>query len=275
MRAPSFSVILLSLWLLVAHSSVLALSIPRSLKAPPRLKSIRTLEQWTNGERLAAGLPRARRARSSVRQPRTSWPPPRSSAPPRARARVHSRSPDRTAVETAHSGKIVARSASTDTPVVGFVRTSSSGVGLGKDTEGEHVTFSTPGPKALFSIGRSDLGEEAAANEESSTPAFLGAKGTSALGTGSASAVRLNVVPQTSKHARPTAAGAESAIWSFDASSHALTPHWVNPDGSHPPTRVVYSAREGTLVLTGDVNAYKQAHPDDNVAEVTLYLETA
>lgn len=44
--------------------------------------------------------------------------------------------------------------------------------------------------------------------------------------------------------------------------------HWVNPDGSHPRTRVAVRAGDGALVLTGDVAAYNQAHPGDVVYEV-------
>lgn len=42
----------------------------------------------------------------------------------------------------------------------------------------------------------------------------------------------------------------------------------MNPDGSHPRTRVAVRARDGALVLTGDVAAYNQAHPGDVVYEV-------
>ncbi len=44
--------------------------------------------------------------------------------------------------------------------------------------------------------------------------------------------------------------------------------HWVNPDGSHPRTRVAVRARDGALVLTGDVGAYNEAHKGDVVYEV-------
>lgn len=105
-------------------------------------------------------------------------------------------------------------------------------------------------------------------------------------------------VSAASAHARPAAAGGESAIWMFDAATQALTgascshispspalwcarkgkadcglrwrrtAHWVNPDGSHPRTRVAVRAGDGALVLTGDVAAYNQAHPGDVVYEV-------
>ncbi|KAH9850985.1 hypothetical protein C2E23DRAFT_860967 [Lenzites betulinus] len=175
----------------------------------------------------------------------------------------------RALVETAYAGHIVARYTGADAAVAGSVRASASGVTLGGDADGAHITFATAGPRALFSI--SSLG---AVEIGTDTTSFIGASGTAALGAGSPSAVLLNSVPQTSAHARPATTGSESAIWLFDASTGALTAHWVNPDGSHPRTRVAARARDGALVLTGDVAAYNAAAPGpgDVVREVTLHF---
>ncbi|KAI0354441.1 hypothetical protein OH77DRAFT_502305 [Trametes cingulata] len=273
----SFSALLLAFGLLVAHSPVSALSIPPTLKSPARVKSLRPegQDQWTNAQRLAAGLPpRAprtfKRATSTAADPLAPAPV-RRSAPSPSPSFAYSKT--RPLVETSYTGRIVARDAGTDVPV-GYVRASSSGV----DAEGAaHVAFTTTGSKALFSISNLDStvtnDPEAFASAQASP--FIGGAGTSALSAGSSSAVALNRVPQTSAHARPAAAGpggAESTIWTFDAATQALTAHWVNPDGSHPKTRVAYSARDGSLILTGDVGAYQQAHPNDNVSEVTLHF---
>ena len=62
MRFSGFSLaslpaLALALCLLLASSPAEALSIPPSLKAPPRVKSVRATDGWTNAKRLAAGLP--------------------------------------------------------------------------------------------------------------------------------------------------------------------------------------------------------------------------
>ncbi len=84
------------------------------------------------------------------------------------------------------------------------------------------------------------------------------------------------------------ATGGESAIWTLDAATQKLVrecprpPYrairtgldsgttaalWVNPDGAHAKTTLVYSATDGALLLTGDIDAYNQAHPEAPVAE--------
>ncbi|KAI0370749.1 hypothetical protein BV20DRAFT_1035697 [Pilatotrama ljubarskyi] len=268
----SFPLLLLALCLLLAHSPTSALSIPPSLKSPARVKSLRTQgqDQWTNAQRLAAGLPpRAprtfKRATSTAADPLAPAPV-RRSAPSPSPSFAFSKT--RPLVETSYSGRIVARDAGTEVPV-GYVRASQSGVSLGSDQEGAaHVAFTTTGSKALFSISNLEptVTTDAEAFAAAQASPFIGGSGTSVISAGSSRYC-------ASAHARPAAAGAdgaESTIWTFDAATQALTAHWVNPDGSHPKTRVAYSARDGSLVLTGDVAAYQQAHPDDHVSEVTL-----
>ncbi|KAH9895703.1 hypothetical protein C8Q73DRAFT_447216 [Cubamyces lactineus] len=265
----SLPILALALCLLLAYSPVSALSIPPSLKSPPRVKSVRVTDQWTNAKRLAAGLPP--RAPRTFKRATPTVPDPY--APIKRSAPSPSPSPfafARPAVETAYSGRIVARYAGTNVPA-GYLRASPSGVvgGANDEQDGAHIAFTTTGSKALFSISNLATVETTTDSEASQESTLIGAAGASTLSSGSASAVPLGNVKQTSPHARPALTGGESAIWSFDASTHALTVHWVNPDGSHPRTRVAYSARDGTLFLTGDVGAYGAAHPEDLVSEVT------
>ncbi|KAI8977795.1 hypothetical protein BD414DRAFT_155933 [Trametes punicea] len=301
----SLSALVLALCLLVAHSPVFALSIPPSIKSPPRVKSVRSADQWTNAQRLAAGLP-PRAPRTFKRATSTSGnvfvpaPVKRSAPSPSPSPFALSKGKP---VPTSYAGHIVARHLGSN-DAVGYLRVSSSGVSLGGDKDSAHVTFTTSGSNTLFSINNVVSGTTSDAETTASTQetAFIGATGTSALGGGSAkyvhqksgcarfslfgtwisdthlppsphySTVALGNVKQTAPHARPAVTGGESTIWTFDASSQALTAHWVNPDGSHPKTRVAYSAHDGSLVLTGDVDAYNKAHPDDPVTEVALYF---
>ncbi|OSC97168.1 hypothetical protein PYCCODRAFT_1472054 [Trametes coccinea BRFM310] len=275
MRFPSLSclpVLFLALCLLVAHSPVSALSIPPNLKSPPRVKSLRSRapEKWTNAQRLAAGLP--------PRAPRTYKRATPTAANPLAPAPVKRTAPSPSPSPFAHarpavnySGRIVARHPGSD-DVVGYLRALSSGVSLGSNESSTTVAFKTPGGNALFSISNGTSSDaEASSTQEAS---LIGALGTFALGSGSANAVTLENVKQTAPHARPALTGGESAIWTFDVSTQALTAHWVNPDGSHPKTRVAYNAHNGTLLLTGDVDAYNQAHADEPLSEVALYFES-
>ncbi|KAI0824441.1 hypothetical protein BC628DRAFT_1420175 [Trametes gibbosa] len=294
---PSLSILLLTLFLLVAHSPTSALSIPPNLKSPPRVKSLRGQDSWTNAQRLAVGLPpRAPRTykRATSTNPLEPAPVKRSAPSPSPSPYAYAKA--RPVVETSYSGHIVARYAGTDV-VAGSVQASDSGVTLGGDADSARVTFATSGPRALFSISKLDAGTGVSV-PATEAGAFIGATGTAALGAGASrlleydsplcarasalpasahtsdagvySAVLLNHVHQTSAHARPAASGSESAIWLFDASARALTAHWVNPDGSHPKTEVAMRVRDGALVLTGDVGAYNRAHAQDPVYEVTL-----
>ncbi|CDO69730.1 hypothetical protein BN946_scf184697.g2 [Trametes cinnabarina] len=303
MHLPSLSclpVLLLAFCLLLAQSPADALSIPPNLKAPPRIKSLRSRapEKWTNAQRLAAGLPP--RAPRTFKRATSTAPNPFAANPVKRTAPSPSPSPfanARTAVPTSYSGRIVARHPGSDR-AVGYLRASSSGVNLGSSDASTTVTFTTTGGNALFSVDNAVTSD----TEASSTPEaiIIGASGTAALGAGSANAVTLGNVQQTAPHSRPALTGGESAIWTFDAATQAFTgassaatlappkadntdrgsaapvsAHWVNPDGSHPRTHVAYSARDGALLLTGDVDAYNEAHPDDALSEVTLYLESA
>jgi len=52
----------------------------------------------------------------------------------------------------------------------------------------------------------------------------------------------------------------ESAIWSYDAGSQAITAQWINTDGSAPSTHILYANDVNqALVLTGDPDALRSA----------------
>jgi hypothetical protein len=56
----------------------------------------------------------------------------------------------------------------------------------------------------------------------------------------------------------------ESAIWSVDAATGALTAQWINSDGSSPATFAAFT--EDTLVLTGDLSTFESQFGGDSVA---------
>ncbi|KAJ6527852.1 hypothetical protein DFH09DRAFT_1186257 [Mycena vulgaris] len=50
----------------------------------------------------------------------------------------------------------------------------------------------------------------------------------------------------------------ESAIWSYDPKTQAITAQWVNTDGSMPATHIVYvNDSNQALALTGDVGSFQ------------------
>ncbi|KAJ6550986.1 hypothetical protein DFH09DRAFT_1499577 [Mycena vulgaris] len=50
----------------------------------------------------------------------------------------------------------------------------------------------------------------------------------------------------------------ESAIWSYDPKTQAITAQWVNTDGSMPATHIVYANDSNqALALTGDVSSFQ------------------
>ncbi|RPD52393.1 hypothetical protein L226DRAFT_258859 [Lentinus tigrinus ALCF2SS1-7] len=249
---PSLSALLLVASLFGSSApAALARSIPEVNKNVARGAEA---DRWTNGQRLAAGLPphaprklkRATPTEPNVAKRHVPSPSPS----PAAFANLH------VAVTETRTGRIEARTVADDASL-GFVRLSSSGVSLGSD--GADVTFTTSG-STPFSI---------ATTEES--PLYLGGSGTSAIATGTTRTATLSSVPATSPHARPMATGGESAIWTLDAASQKLVPYWVNPDGSHPKTTLAYSTTDGALLLTGDIDAYNQAHPSAPLVEAALY----
>ncbi|KAJ7661973.1 hypothetical protein DFH06DRAFT_363121 [Mycena polygramma] len=63
----------------------------------------------------------------------------------------------------------------------------------------------------------------------------------------------------------------ESSIWTFDPSTCALVPHWVNAD-SLPPTALVYAPSEPMVALVGDVDAFRSATGQESAQLVTFVL---
>ncbi|KZT05696.1 uncharacterized protein LAESUDRAFT_655174 [Laetiporus sulphureus 93-53] len=102
------------------------------------------------------------------------------------------------------------------------------------------------------------------------------------LARGSDNYVYLGGTTQIAPNARP-ASGAnsftfttgehediESAIWRINASTGAITAHWVNPDGSLPTTTIAYYAPENFLLLTGDDAAFARTYGTTPVVTLTF-----
>ncbi|KAJ7087498.1 hypothetical protein C8R44DRAFT_893200 [Mycena epipterygia] len=120
-----------------------------------------------------------------------------------------------------------------------------------------------------------------ATNGPDATYPFIGAiKGISSsssdLGPGSANYAYLGGTSQTPAGSPPSAGDnafdaathltedIESAIWSYDSSTQAITAQWINTDSSAPSTHIVHT--QGVLALTGDVNAFTSTFgPTDEV----------
>ncbi|KAG8977381.1 hypothetical protein FRC05_001779 [Tulasnella sp. 425] len=50
----------------------------------------------------------------------------------------------------------------------------------------------------------------------------------------------------------------ESAVWTYDASTNAITAQWINTDGSSPATHIVYANDANqAFALTGDVGSFQ------------------
>jgi len=52
----------------------------------------------------------------------------------------------------------------------------------------------------------------------------------------------------------------ESAVWSYDPTTQAITAQWINTDGSAPATHIIFANDYNmALALTGDVSAFQDA----------------
>lgn len=68
----------------------------------------------------------------------------------------------------------------------------------------------------------------------------------------------------------------ESAIWSMDDSTGALTPHWVNSRGGEQIPHIAYSPSNNVLFFTGDITEFKEAvDPSETILEMNLTLVLA
>ncbi|KAI0697186.1 hypothetical protein C8T65DRAFT_755526 [Cerioporus squamosus] len=279
---PSLSVLLLACTL--CGPAALARSIPVVHKSLARGADA---DQWTNGQRLAMGLPP-----HAPRKLKRATP----TEPNVAKRHAPSPSPslaafaNLVAVPETRTGRIEARTVA-DSSSLGFVQLE-SGVSLKSSSDdASEVTFTTSGstPFDIATTGDSPLylgGSGAVAL----TPKFHKAGGSvvaipstiqvhstladsafKELAAFEQSLTAYSPSPPATPHARPMAAGGESAIWTLDTATQKLVPYWVNPDGSHAKTTLAYSAADGALLLVGDVDAYNQAHPDAPLAEAALY----
>ncbi|KAJ7461212.1 hypothetical protein FB451DRAFT_490584 [Mycena latifolia] len=145
---------------------------------------------------------------------------------------------------------------------------------------GEYGTFQSAQAGALevsFSSSpdsRSQLGLTATNGPSAGVPFFGAISGFASssddFGAGSPNYAYLGGTTQTAGGATPssgtnsftTATGIpenfESAIWSYDFATQALSAQWINTDGSAPATHLLYANDANqALVLTGDVQALR------------------
>ncbi|PPQ91872.1 hypothetical protein CVT25_000747 [Psilocybe cyanescens] len=83
------------------------------------------------------------------------------------------------------------------------------------------------------------------------------------LAVGSRQTVAFTNVEQTPGGAHPTIPPArdayvESSIWSINTNTHELQAHWINEDGSKPPTVIAYDIQitQNEIFFVGDIAAY-------------------
>ncbi|OBZ72919.1 hypothetical protein A0H81_06804 [Grifola frondosa] len=213
----------------------LALGLSSPAASVPRIP-----EDWTNAQRLAARLPP--RAPQNLRRTPTRRAAPSASPSPRLLVKREGRIEVRDAQTSAH---------------IGFVSSSGS-AGLSADADALRVRFATAGAELV------DLEAADAAASSARRASLMGVcaqrdrprtRGTEWV---LSFRVRIEITdvrvfPAAPAHARGTG---QSRIWTFDARSLALTPHWVGPDGAHVRVHAVYN---GTLFLVRDGDAQVQA----------------
>ncbi|KZT22496.1 hypothetical protein NEOLEDRAFT_651687 [Neolentinus lepideus HHB14362 ss-1] len=62
----------------------------------------------------------------------------------------------------------------------------------------------------------------------------------------------------------------ESAVWSWSTSTNALTPQWINTDGSFPTNYLVYVPSSVAFALLGDVTAFSSNFVNVQVVTFTF-----
>jgi len=160
--------------------------------------------------------------------------------------------------------------------VIGFISPSWNGFG-------EYGTFQGSSAGALvlsFSYipGSSSNLDCTAVNSPSGAYPFFGAidgfgSDTDDLAPGNPNYVYIGGTTQTPAGSTPASGGnsfaaatgydesVESAIWSYDPVSQAITANWVNTDGSTVPTTIIYAdGDENALALTCDYGAFSSVY---------------
>ncbi|KAJ7100943.1 hypothetical protein B0H15DRAFT_944235 [Mycena belliarum] len=233
-------------------------SLPLSLNPTPQDLSnvttgvsMRAPQALTNAKRLALGLPLLKPHR------RVTAPPTSSPLPP-----VHQR--------------CIVRAVGTDNTDFGYLSPlwnafNEYGLFQASPDGALELAFSyPPGSPSQISI--------TAANGPSAVYPFFGAivafySTSNDFDLGSYNHAYLGGTTQTAAGAPPSPEGSnsfsagtgipmdiESAIWSYDPVTHALTAQWINTDGAAPPTHIVYvNDSNHALAITGDVVALRVA----------------
>ncbi|KII88752.1 hypothetical protein PLICRDRAFT_30158 [Plicaturopsis crispa FD-325 SS-3] len=220
--------------------------------------------EWrTNSERLARGLPLLP-PKFGRRIP--GYAAPRDVPTPVYQAKRGGPSatpwtPAQDATQAEYTGRVKVSGASSTT--IGFLNNwASAPAGLVFGVPDGELHVSTSGASPFYDL--------LIINTNFTAPFYFGAHGGATLAIGSPATSVLGPVNQTD----PSTSGeSESAIWAIDPKTKALTPQYINPDGSAPATFVAYNASANQLFLVGDLNAYNAAHADVPAENVTLSLE--
>ncbi|CEL59064.1 hypothetical protein RSOLAG1IB_09051 [Rhizoctonia solani AG-1 IB] len=65
----------------------------------------------------------------------------------------------------------------------------------------------------------------------------------------------------------------ESAIWSFNLTTKALTPQWINADTSTPENIILYVDKQNVLVITGDKDELVERFKEEFETQGTITVE--
>lgn len=210
----------------------------------------------TNAERLKRGLPPRAPAIGRILPGRAP------TAASKYARRSASPSPSPSVITKTFTGRIQVRQANKTS--VGFVNNTDTGFltvdveKAGTDLRVKIATTASGGPFSLIATNQAWVGSP-----------FVGGGTNDTLAAGSVAVVPIANVPQTSAHAPPTANGA-SAIWTVDAKTLQLKPHWTNLNDSVAKTTIGYDFQANLLFLTGDIAAYNSLN--NNTAEAVKFF---
>ncbi|EDR13981.1 uncharacterized protein LACBIDRAFT_292021 [Laccaria bicolor S238N-H82] len=221
--------------------------------------------QETNGQRLARGLP------PNPPKFMRSWDGRDLPTP----AMVAKRTQTSPTPPNVYTGRLDVRNL--DGSSVGHVRNWPGGGTIGGTNylgpNGDLLVKATPSNNDLYDI--------LASNPAFPAPFYVGAGGNSLhnnpiLAKGSRNTIDFTNVAQTPPGSKPVATGSgglyvESAIWSLNKNTKQVSPKWINPDGSSPPTTLAYDIRENYLFFVGDLAAYNEGN-DTPASAVNLFI---
>lgn len=81
---------------------------------------------------------------------------------------------------------------------------------------------------------------------------------------GRSQATNPNDPPQSGTN--PTTFGdSETAIWTYTMTTAAVTPQWIDPDGSRPSTATLYDPTSNAFFLTSSPSTITSQHPSAHI----------